>query len=247
MGYFKGLCPLITLDGAALEIYIVRHGLSEANEKKILQGGIDFPLSDEGRRQAHHVGMYFSERGIHFDKVVTSILSRARETAEIILSYQENSPSLEEEEQFKEIDTGDLQGLTMDEVRDKYPSYYMRSYMGWLDFSEFGGENWEELYARVDKAMQKYILPEEQMGDGRLLLVVHGGVIRAMLRSLSGVSVNFMFLRVANCSQMKINHIMAQGQVRRYIEYFLPLSETLVGGKPFVHGISEEERDKLVS
>ena len=230
-----------------MEIYIVRHGLSEANEKKILQGRIDFPLADEGRRQSHHLGKYFTERQIAFDRAVASNLSRAKETAEIILGYQGNPPLIEEEEGFQEVDIGDLQGLNGEEVTEKFPQYYGRGPERWMDFSEFGGETWTALCSRVNEAMPRYVNKDNLLDDTRLLIVAHGGVIRAMMSQLLCTSANFMFLRVENCCHIKINYMAIRGHTRRYIEYILPLDEMLVGGKPFEHGISGEERDKLVS
>ena len=230
-----------------MEIYIVRHGLSEANAKMILQGRIDYPLCDEGRRQAHHVGRYFCERKIGFDQAVTSNLSRASETAEIILSYQRNPPLLEKEEAFQEVDIGDLRGLTREEVDNKFPTYYNRGPESWLDFSEFGGETRAALYTRIDNAMPRYVNPDSLLDNTRLLIVAHGGVIRAMIRHLSEVDSDFMFLRIENCCHIKMNHMKIHGHVRRYIEYILPLDEGLVNGEPFVHGISEEDRSQLVS
>lgn len=230
-----------------MEIYIVRHGLSEANEKNVLQGQIDYPLSDEGRRQAHHIGNYFGDCSIKFNRAVTSVLSRAKETAEIILKYQDDPPILEDEEKFKEIDIGKLQGFTSDEVRDKFPDYYKRGPNEWLDFSEYGGETWVDLCNRVDIAMSKYVTESKMLEEGNLLIVAHGGVLRAMLRTLLSAETNFMFLRVENCCHVKINYLAIRGHLRKYIEYIMPLENLIVNGKRYSHGISDDHRANLVS
>ena len=65
-------------------IYIIRHGQTEKNRVKVLQGRSDVPLNDAGRQQAMEARDRFAARGIHFDKVYTSPLLRAVQTAEII-------------------------------------------------------------------------------------------------------------------------------------------------------------------
>jgi len=66
-------------------LYFVRHGESEANRKKLFAGQKDdSPLTDEGREQARITGLEIKKRGITFDRIVSSPLKRAYETAEII-------------------------------------------------------------------------------------------------------------------------------------------------------------------
>ena len=65
-------------------IYIVRHGQTQLNRKSVLQGRSDHPLNDVGREQAKSVGDAFRDAGIVFDRVYTSPLGRAVETAELI-------------------------------------------------------------------------------------------------------------------------------------------------------------------
>lgn len=64
--------------------YIIRHGQTEKNKQHVLQGRINVPLNDEGRRQASAVRDYFREKGIAFDQVYSSPLDRAVETAMIV-------------------------------------------------------------------------------------------------------------------------------------------------------------------
>lgn len=66
-------------------IYFVRHGLSEANAKRVFAGQKDdSPLVEEGRKQAKETGKKILEEGIKIDKIISSPLARAYETAQII-------------------------------------------------------------------------------------------------------------------------------------------------------------------
>jgi len=67
-----------------MEIYLARHGQDEDNEKGILNGHRDLPLTDLGRQQAEDAAALIKAKGIHFDVVLASPLKRAFETAEII-------------------------------------------------------------------------------------------------------------------------------------------------------------------
>ena len=65
-------------------IYIIRHGQTEKNRANVLQGRSDIPLNDAGRQQAMEAKNQFAAAGIRFDKVYTSPLIRAVQTAEIV-------------------------------------------------------------------------------------------------------------------------------------------------------------------
>ena len=65
-------------------IYIIRHGQTEKNKANVLQGRSDISLNDTGRQQAVEAKLKFDARGIRFNKVFTSPLIRAVQTAEII-------------------------------------------------------------------------------------------------------------------------------------------------------------------
>jgi len=230
-----------------MEIYLVRHGLSEANEKMIFQGQIDYHLSGEGKRQAEFLGRYFVFKEIKFDRAVTSHLSRAKETAQIILGCQDNPPAIEIENNFQEIDIGSLQGLNREEVKVKFPEYYKRGPDQWLDFSEYGGESWADICKRIDDSMPRYAPYKDLLTDKKLLIVAHGGILRAMIRHLIAADYNFMSLRVENCCHIKINFLTIREHLRRYIEYIMPLEELNMDGESYHHEISDEHRANLVS
>src|SRR5580765_3395811 len=63
-------------------LYFVRHGLSENNKLSIFSGQTESPLADEGREQARQAGQ--QAKDLHIDHIISSPLSRAHETAQII-------------------------------------------------------------------------------------------------------------------------------------------------------------------
>ena len=230
-----------------MEIYVVRHGLSEGNEQMIFQGRLDFPLAKEGRKQAEHLGKYFSQRNLKFDRIVASPLLRAKETAELITSQLDNHPDIEFEEGFMEFKIGKLEGVKSADVKDLFPSYYKRPPNGWLDFSEFDGESWDELQERVDSVMDKYAPKDQLLEDYKMLIVAHGGSMRGIIRNLLEVEEGFMYIRIENCCHFKINFVQTRDFLRRHVEYVMPLTAALVDGEPYKYDISEEQRAKSVS
>ena len=69
----------------ARELYLVRHGKTMFNEKRVIQGWCDSPLTREGEEQAERIGRYFAREGISFDHAYTSTLTRTQQTIECIV------------------------------------------------------------------------------------------------------------------------------------------------------------------
>jgi probable phosphoglycerate mutase len=223
-----------------MDIYVVRHGLSEGNAKAIFQGWIDFPLAEEGKKQAEHLGRFFQQRDLHFDRIVASSMIRAQETASIIADQLDGSqPTIESEEAFKEICVGDLEGVSLSDVETKFSSYYNRPPSGWFDFHELGGESWEMLTARVDSVMPKYLDENKLLDDGKMLIVAHGASMRAILRTILHNDDRMMFIRIQNCTHFKVSFTMSRACLRRYLAYFLPLTSVMVDGKPYHYQMDE--------
>ena len=92
-----------------MKIYVIRHGETNLNVKRIVQGWLDEPLNENGRRLAASAGQHM--RQIRFDACVSSPLIRARETAEILLRESGNDIPVETDDRLKEIHFGDLEGF----------------------------------------------------------------------------------------------------------------------------------------
>lgn len=147
------------------DLYLVRHGETEWNRQRRIQGLTDIPLNETGREQARLTGMLLTRRPI--TRVVASPLSRARETAEIIASQLAlGDPELRDA--FVERNYGAAEGLDFHEIDVRYPP----------GIEVPGRESREEVAARVIPALQA--LAAEQPGEA-IVVVSHGGAIRAAL------------------------------------------------------------------
>lgn len=97
-----------------MRIGLIRHGLTDWNAAGRIQGQTDIPLNGEGREQAERLGRRLLKEEYQWDYIITSGLSRAQETGEII-SKLLNVPLLEPDARLKERAFGQIEGLTSEE------------------------------------------------------------------------------------------------------------------------------------
>ena len=161
-------------------ICLVRHGETDWNAERRLQGHIDVPLNATGLAQARATATNLAEHD--FSAVYTSDLQRARQTA------AEAARALELEAQteprLRERHYGSFQGLTYAEAQVRYPEGYRRFHERdpSFDFGE-AGESLEEFADRIRTALEA--LAERHAGE-QILVVTHGGVLDIAHRLTSG-------------------------------------------------------------
>jgi broad specificity phosphatase PhoE len=158
-------------------LVLVRHGETDWNRERRFQGHADTPLNDAGRRQAGELAALL--RSDRLSAVYTSPLQRAKETATIVAA--DLGLDAHELEELREIDVGDWQGLTIDEVRTRHPEQLDVAWRsGWPN-----GETHDELAERVLPALLD--LDRRHAGE-RVLGVTHAGPIRVALAAAAGLS-----------------------------------------------------------
>jgi 2,3-bisphosphoglycerate-dependent phosphoglycerate mutase len=162
-------------------ILLARHGESDWNHTKRWQGHADRPLTDAGRAQSRELAERLAETEL--DAVYSSDLQRARETAEIVAE----SKGLEVRvlPDLREVDVGSWSGLTRAEAEQQFPDAYSRWVAGGEGWDD--GETYEQLSRRVLRGIQT--IAAEHPGD-RVLVVAHGGSIRAVHAVALGVDVH---------------------------------------------------------
>lgn len=161
-------------------IFLARHGESDWNVEKRFQGHSDRPLTERGRDQAHALADLVGSEKI--DAVYTSPLSRARETAEIVAARAGlEAVALPE---LREVDTGSWSGLSRADVEARFPEGFARWRSGGSGWEN--GETYEEMAERVIGALRKIA---EDHPDGRVLVISHGGPIRAIHAAAEGLAI----------------------------------------------------------
>ena len=166
-----------------MHLILVRHGDAHAGFDGVVSGPMGCRgLTDLGRRQAEALRAYLAASGrIRADVLLTSLLPRARETAQII------SPSLglkviSQRCDLCEIHTGEADGLAWTEYSERYGSFDMESEPERV-FAP-GGESWKTFHPRV-RLMCQQIATE--FIDQTVVAVCHAGVIMASIRELFGI------------------------------------------------------------
>jgi broad specificity phosphatase PhoE len=152
-------------------ILIARHGQSDWNAARRWQGHADRPLTEKGREQAHALAARLAH--IELEAVYSSDLRRARETAAAVAENQ--GLDLQEDPDLREVDVGSWSGLTRAEAEERFPEAFARwkaGYPGWED-----GETYEAMTDRVIAAVKRIAAAHT---DERVLIVSHGGPIRAI-------------------------------------------------------------------
>lgn len=164
----------------ATTILLARHGESDWNRSEQWQGLADRPLTELGREQARALADRL--RDVSLDAIYSSDLQRARDTAQIVA--RDHGLEVTEVPALREVDVGSWSGLTRTEAQARFPEGYAR----WID----GGEGWDdgETYAqlrnRVVAAIHRIAVDH---GGGHILVVTHGGTIRAIHAAALGVDV----------------------------------------------------------
>ncbi len=153
-----------------MKIYVIRHGITQLNKKKIVNGEIDEPLAPEGLNQAKTLMPIIPASVIH---IYSSPLIRARQTAEI-LSSTKRLFSLHEE--LSEIRMGNLAGKSWEsmenglELKKKHRTVK-------FDYRPYGGESVKEVKKRLIEFLKKI---NGKHNDNETLTVTHGGIIRLL-------------------------------------------------------------------
>ena len=156
-------------------LLLVRHGETDWNAEGRLQGHTDRPLSDYGRRQARRLAEELE--GEELEAIYSSDLARAHETAEIVGERLGLPIALEPD--LREKDWGTWEGLDAVE-RDRV---------------EFVGESTEAHQERMLRALRR--ISERHPGDGRVLVVTHGGSMRRVQTAAMGMALPV----VENCGR----------------------------------------------
>jgi len=174
-----------------MRIYLIRHGQTDWNVAKKIQGTTNIPLNETGIRQAHEVGRMFAEKTDEYpiDYIFTSFLDRAHVTADVIGEHL--GLPVEVAEGIHELDLGGFEGLTWAEAEAKYGPVYD----AWYNDRQFaktpdGGEAYQDAYVRCHEAVR--CLAAQHPDAKGIAIVSHGGTIFATIAAITNTDFNHM-------------------------------------------------------
>lgn len=196
------------------KIYVIRHCESKANAKRQYSCSIkdDEGLSDLGKIQARELAGFFS--GIDIKKIYASPFLRTRQTADAIARYIKTEMDIDEN--FRELDCGEWNGKTEDEIKEKFPN----EWNGWHYDPQNNpipkGESLFEIEARVLPQFQRII---KEHNNENVAIVTHYCIFNVLMCSLFSSLANFRCFDTTNGSVAEI----AMENVPRLKRYISPI------------------------
>ena len=163
----------------ATRLFLVRHGATQLTAENRFAGAVGVDLSDEGRRQVQCLARRLADDAI--TAVYTSPLSRTVETAEILA--KPHGLTLVRRDGLREISHGRWEGLTREEVEDRFPGEYAEWESDPFIFAPDGGESGLAVLARALPVIREIVLAHQ---GHNVLVVSHKATLRLMLSSLLG-------------------------------------------------------------
>lgn len=163
---------------SSTRLCIVRHGETDWNAERRIQGQLDIPLNATGRQQAEAAAQSLADAGLAdegFSAIYSSNLQRALDTA--VAAANLLQLPVRPEEGLRERHYGDYQGLTQDEIkqRDDYARYIERD----PNFAFGSGETLRGFAERIKDTLNR--LAQQHVGES-ILLFAHGGVLDVIYR-----------------------------------------------------------------
>jgi broad specificity phosphatase PhoE len=183
-----------------VKLLLIRHGETDYNVKKRLQGQMDTPLNTRGEEQAAVLGLFLENEPI--DAVYSSPLKRAARTAEIIAALHKPALSVVCDPQLMEVDFGEWNGMLMSTIFESNGTDFRR----WREDHDFAvpqGESINMLIQRMDGFRERFLADH----PGQTVAVVaHGGVLQALIIHLMQMKpkLSWPFFRMENTSVTEI-------------------------------------------
>lgn len=165
----------------SLAITLLRHGLTEENERHAYIGWSDFSLSEKGRKQLSHYGIFPTS----FDEYVCSDLKRCVETAQLLFPNQ----SFHKCPAFREMHFGKWEGKTYEELKND--GLYQRWLQDFQSVQPPTGESFQQFTERIDSGWNQFICKLSLNGGNKAVIVSHGGVIRYLLSKFSPIKSDY--------------------------------------------------------
>ena len=166
-------------------IYLIRHGEITQSHPRRFVGRQDLSLTDRGRKQISRLADILAIRSI--GKIMCSPLARCVESAGILCSRL--GGALELVPDFCEISLGDWEGMSVDEVRARFPGCYEARGVDLVGYRPSRGESFQDLLCRAWPTFETVV----RAADDGVAIVAHAGVNRVLLCHIFGMPLENLF------------------------------------------------------
>lgn len=208
--------------GEVTTLYLIRHGETEGAEKRRYKGTIDVPLSENGAAQMEEVAVglirIMNRESVRacLKAVYTTDLGRAVKSAEIIGRPHSLEPIVVPS--LRERDFGVWEGMSFDEISEKYPDEFCKWAKNPLKFSPVKGESTLEVKERVISSIE--LILENHYGE-YIAIVAHGGVNRVILCHFLGIPLEHIFRIEQDYGALNIVELRDEYPVVKLINGFI--------------------------
>ncbi|MEH7344474.1 histidine phosphatase family protein [Bacillus sp. JJ1532] len=156
-----------------LNLFVIRHGETEWNTQKRMQGRLDSDLTEKGKKDARSLGDRLRETD--FVRIISSPSNRTLETAKLVVG--ERAVAIETDERLMEIHLGDWQGKVEADIEKEYPTHFHAYWNLPALYESVGGESFSDVKERI---LEFLLELEKATPSGNVLVVTHGVVIKAL-------------------------------------------------------------------
>ncbi len=191
-------------------VILVRHGRTTANQAGVLAGRTDVELDEVGREQAERAGRSLAE--LQIATVVASPMLRTRQTADLLLAARDAPLDVQVDDGLAEVDYGDWTGKALAELAGDPLWSVVQQAPAAVTFP--GGESMAGMASRSVAAVRRWA--REPGGDGVVVVVSHGDVIKAVLADALGMHLDAFQRIVVNPGS--ISAITYAGGGRPFVE-----------------------------
>lgn len=193
--------------------YLVRHGETEWNAARRMQGQLDSVLTSAGRAQTTANGQLLARLGV--DAVYASPLGRVRESLDLIAAHLPLAAGAVFDDRLKEWSGGEWDGFYYDEIKQRWPEAFAAWEADRHNIRAPGGENFVDLHARASA----FLADIAHVSGPRIAIIAHGYLNRALAACLSGFdAATVMDVRQANDAVLRIR---MDGKGLRVVDHFI--------------------------
>jgi len=197
------------------DFFIFRHGQTDLNAQGRWQGcTTDALLNQKGKEQAEILRQTILSKNLQLDKLYSSPLLRAVQTANIIADQDWHKLNYTVLHNLREGDFGECEGLTFEQSRQKYGNEFIDTFFNptidtW-DIKFPGGESKHEIFNRVHTSLKYIFQINPWECDNRFGVVCHAGVISALKCGLN--------LKDVSCENCSILHLRYDADTKQFTQ-----------------------------
>ncbi len=196
-----------------IKLIFIRHTTTDWNEQRRYLGVTDVSLNQKGRKQAELISNYLRNENI--SAIYSSNLIRTYQTACIIA--KQHSLKVKKDERLDEIDFGEWERMTFNQIQKKYPKLAREYLSDSLNTKIPKGESFLKFRNRINKALEKILAQEK----GTIVIVSHAGVNRVIICNLLKLPLSYFWKIKQNIGAINIIEIYNNSNVISLINYAL--------------------------